>query len=103
MLDDFKNHALDDRKNFWPVAHWQPEREADITSDLCLKVASVQSVIAFGILAAASLVSGHEAFARFGASYAIVAVAMFVMFYGLMRLGLATLWNRRAARLRSGE
>ena len=103
MLDDFKNHALDDRKNFWPVSHLQPEKGEDISPDLCLKVSSVQSVIAFGILAAASLASGHVAFARFGASFAIVAMAMFITFYGLMRLGLATLWNRRAARLRNGE
>jgi hypothetical protein len=100
MLNDLKERALDDRKNFWPVAHWQPERHDDITPDLCLKVASVQSVIAFGILAIASLASGHEAFARFGASFAVVAVAMFVTFYGLMRVGLAPLWNRRAAELK---
>jgi hypothetical protein len=99
MLDDLKNHALDDHKNFWPVAHWRPEQDEHITSDLCLKVTAVQSVIAFGILAFASLVSGHEAFARFGASFALVAVGMFVTFYGLMRLGLAPLWNRRAAAL----
>lgn len=100
MLDELKDRALDDRKNFWPVAHWQPEREEDISPDLCLKVVSVQSPIAFAFLAFASLASGHEAFARFGSYFAVVAVALFSTFYALMRLGLARAWNRRAAALR---
>ncbi len=101
MLNHLKEHALDDHKNFWPVAHWRPEQHEDITPDLCLKVASVQSVIAFAMLAFAALASGHEAFARFGASFAIVAIAMFVTFYGLLRVALGRLWNRRAAELRA--
>jgi hypothetical protein len=101
MLNHLKEHALDDHKNFWPVAHWRPEQHEDITPDLCLKVAAVQSVIAFAMLAFAALASGHEAFARFGASFAIVAVAMFVTFYGLLRVALARIWNRRAAELRA--
>jgi len=100
MLKDLKERALDDHKNFWPVAHWRPEQHEEITPDLCLKVAAVQAVIAFAILAFASLASGHEAFARFGASFAVMAVAMFITFYGLMRVGLARLWNRRAAEMR---
>ena len=101
MLKHLKDHALDDHKNFWPVAHWRPEQHEDITPDLCLKVASVQAVIAFAILAFASLASGREAFARFGSSFALVAMTMFITFYGLMRQGLARLWNRRAATLRA--
>lgn len=101
MLNHLKDHALDDRKNFWPVAHWRPEQHEDITPDLCLKVASVQSAIAFAILAFASLAGGHEAFARFGSAFALVAMTMFITFYGLMRVALAKLWNRRAAELRA--
>jgi hypothetical protein len=101
MMNRLKEHALDDHKNFWPVAHWRPEQHEDITPDLCSKVASVQAVIAFALLAFASLASGPEAFARFGASFAVIAVTMFIVFYGLMRAGLARLWNRRAAELRA--
>jgi hypothetical protein len=101
MLKHLKDHALDDQKNFWPVAHWRPEQHEDITPDLCLKVASVQGVIAFAILAFASLASGRDAFARFGSLFALALMTMFVTFYGLMRLGLAKLWNRRAAELRA--
>jgi hypothetical protein len=100
MLDQLKDHALDDHKNFWPVAHWRPERDEDISSDLCLKVVSVQSVIAFAFLAFASAASGAEALARFGSYFAVVALAVFATFYALMRLGLARAWNRRAASLR---
>lgn len=99
MLD----HLLDDHKNLWPVAHWKPEPHEDFSSDLCLKITSVQSVIAYAFLAIAAAVSGDEAFSRFGSYWAVVAVLLFAACYGLMRLGLARMWNRRAARLKAGS
>ncbi len=102
MLDDLKDRVLDDPMSFWPVAHWRPERHEDITPDLCFKVAAVQSPLAFAVLALASLASGHEAFARFGAFFAVLAVAIFITFYVILRVALAGMWNRRARALRGG-